>query len=259
MNENTCQPAPYDAVPCEVVVTAREYADGARFPMHDHRRGQFAYAACGVITVNTERGNWAVPPQRAIWVPPGVRHGMQMRGTVTMLNTYVSPAAALRVGLPNVCQVFAVSALVRQLLTLALEVPGRYAGNERDAHLMGLLLHEIARMPPLYLNAPLPAEPRLDKACQRFLNAPSLEIGVDEMARWANMSRRNFTRQFRQHTGISFLQWRQQACLLAATVKLGNGEAITQVAVALGYSSPSAFSTVFKKVLGEVPSRYFGA
>ncbi|MEK2611594.1 helix-turn-helix domain-containing protein [Pseudomonas shirazensis] len=32
--------------------------------------------------------------------------------------------------------------------------------------------------------------------------------------------------------------------------------AVTQVAIALGYSSSSAFATVFKRVLGEVPSRY---
>jgi len=40
-------------------------------------------------------------------------------------------------------------------------------------------------------------------------------------------------------------------------VRLGNGEPVTRVATDLGYSSPSAFTSVFRKVLGEVPSRYF--
>jgi len=71
------------------------------------------------------------------------------------------------------------------------------------------------------------------------------------------MSRRTFTRLFRQHTGVSFVEWRQQACLLAAIVRLGNGEAVTRVAMELGYSSPSAFATVFRRALGESPSRYF--
>ena len=39
--------------------------------------------------------------------------------------------------------------------------------------------------------------------------------------------------------------------------RLGNGEPVTRVATDLGYSSPSAFTSVFRKVLGEVPSRYF--
>ncbi|MGU7772920.1 AraC family transcriptional regulator [Burkholderia sp. MR1-5-21] len=250
-------PDPYENTPRDVVVTAKDYADGALFALHSHRRGQFAYAARGVITVETGEGNWAVPPLRAIWVPAGLPHAMQMRGPVTMLNTYVHPQAARRAGLPGHCQVFGVSPLLRQLLEKAVDVPARYATDGRDGHLMGLLLHEIADMPALSLNAPLPAEPRLAQVCSAFLSAPSLEVGIDDMAERAGMSRRTFTRQFRAHTGISYLEWRQQACLLAAVVRLGNGEPVTRVAMELGYSSPSAFSTAFKGALGEVPSRYF--
>jgi len=226
----------YDDTPCDVVVTRKAFADGELFPMHCHGRGQFAFAACGVITVATESGNWAVPPLRAIWVPAQVAHAMQMRGPVTMLNAYICPQAAERVGLPGHCQVFAVSPLVQQLLEKAIDVPAQYPLQGRDACLMGLLLHEIADMPAL-----------------------SLQTGIDGMADWACMSRRTFTRQFRLYTGVSFIEWRQQACLLDAVVRLGKGEPVTGVALALGYSSPSAFATVFKRLLGEVPSRYFDA
>ncbi|VEA65888.1 HTH-type transcriptional repressor of iron proteins A [Serratia plymuthica] len=247
----------YENTPLDLVVTRKDYADGKLFPKHSHQRGQFAYAACGVITVETDLGNWAVPPLRAIWVPAGVPHAMHMRGPVTMLNTYIRPQAAQRLDFPIHCQVFGVSPLVRQLLENAVDVPARFPAKGRDGYLMGLLLHEIAKMPPLSLNAPMPDEPRLARACNEFLNAPSLEMGIDDMADRSGMSRRTFTRQFRLHTGISFIEWRQQACLLAAVVRLGNGESITRVAMELGYSSPSAFSTVFKNVLGENPSRYF--
>lgn len=255
----------YEEASCDVLVTRRDYADGDVFPRHAHDRGQFAYAACGVITVQTDAGNWAVPPLRAIWVPAGLRHAMQMRGPVTMLNAYIGSAAASRVGLPPACRVLGVSPLLRLLLTqaagvsAALSAGGLAAGAlpEREACLMGLLLHEIACMPALSLNAPLPDDPRLARACSRFLAAPSLGIGIDAMAAEAGMSRRTFTRQFRARTGISFIEWRQQACLLAAVVRLGKGERVTRVAMELGYSSPSAFATAFKNVLGEVPSRYF--
>ncbi|MFU2318827.1 AraC family transcriptional regulator [Rahnella sp. PCH160] len=254
------QKEPYDLYENEaldLVVTRRDYADGELFPRHSHLRGQFAYAACGVITVETDLGNWAVPPLRAIWVPAGVPHAMHMRGPVTMLNTYIRPQASQLLGFPVDCQVFGVSRLVRELLENAVNVPACFPAKERDSYLLGLLLHEIAKLPPLSLNAPMPDEPRLARACNAFLNAPSLEMGIDGMAELSSMSRRTFTRQFRLHTGISFIEWRQQACLLAAVVQLGNGESITRVAMALGFSSPSAFSTVFKSVLGENPSRYF--
>ncbi len=248
---------PYEHTPRDAVVTANDYGDGQHFALHTHQRGQFAYAACGVITVFTRQGNWVVPPQRAIWVPAGVPHEMSMNGPVTMLNTYVRQPAATRLGLPAHCQVFGVSTLLRQLLLRARDVPALYAEGSREGYLMSLLLHEIADMPALSLNAPLHSEPRLARACQHLLAQPALDTGFDDMARQVGMSRRTFTRLFRQHTGISFVAWRQQACLMAAVVRLGNGEAITRVATDLGYSSPSAFTSVFRRVLGAAPSQYF--
>lgn len=248
---------PYENTPRDAVVTASHYADGQRFALHTHQRGQFAYAACGVITVFTNQGNWVVPPQRAIWVPAGVPHEMSMNGPVTMLNTYVRSPAATRLGLPGHCQVFDVSTLLRQLLLRAQHAPALYVESSREGHLMNLLLHEIADMPPLSLNAPLPSEPRLAQACRQLLAQPALDVGIDAMAAKVGMSRRTFTRLFRQQTGISYVEWRQQACLLMAVVRLGNGEAITRVATDLGYSSPSAFTSVFRRVLGAAPSRYF--
>ena len=249
---DTCENIPRDAV-----VTAHDYADGQCFALHTHQRGQFAYAACGVITVLTDQGNWVVPPQRAIWVPAGVPHEMCMTGPVTMLNTYIHNHAATRLNLPGHCQVFGVSELLGLLLLQAKDVPMLYDETGRQGLVMNLLLYEIAHMPPLSLNAPLPDEPRLARACRTLLAQPSLEVGIDDMAREVGMSRRTFTRLFRQQTGISFVEWRQQACLLAAVVRLGHGEAITRVATDLGYSSPSAFTSVFRRVLGEAPSRYF--
>jgi len=104
---------PYENTPRDGVVSAIDYPDGLYFAEHQHRRGQFAYAATGVISVFTEQGNWVVPPQRAIWVPPRVTHAMHMRGPVTLLNTYVRPRAAKRLGLPAQCEVREVSELLR--------------------------------------------------------------------------------------------------------------------------------------------------
>ncbi len=202
---------PYEHTPRDAVITANDYPDGLRFALHTHQRGQFAYAASGVISVFTQESNWVVPPQRAIWVPAGIPHEMQMSGPVTMLNTYIRDAAVQQLGLPASCQVFEVSDLLRVLLISAMNVPALYTLDHRDGHLMALLLDEIAAMKPLSLNAPLATEPRLVQVCQEMLENPSLETGLDEMAARVNMSRRSFTRLFRQQTGISFVQWRQQA------------------------------------------------
>jgi AraC-like DNA-binding protein len=240
----------------DAVVTLREYPNGTVFERHTHARGQFAYASTGALKMFTDLGNWVVPPQRAIWVPGGVPHEMQMRGEVVMLNTYLNADAVLRAGLQARCQVFEVSPLLRHLLEAALAIDPSMPLNVRHRCVLTLLIDEIGAMPEVPLSAPLPGEPRLARACQRFLEAPTQKITLDEMAEWSNMSRRTFTRHFQENTGMTFVSWRQQVCLLEATARLSHGASITEVALGLGFSSSSAFTSVFRRNLGDSPARY---
>lgn len=247
---------PYEHIPRSVVVTANDYPAGLTFPVHSHARGQFAFASRGTIRVATPQGHWFVPPQRACWVPVGVGHEMTMNGPVTMLNTFVSGDAAHAAGLPDHCCVYGVSALLKQLLDEAIDLPAMYDVDGRAGKLMALLLAEIAVMPRLSLHAPLPGDPRLASVCRRVFASPSIKIDLDTVAADAGMSRRTFTRLFRAQTGVSFAEWRQQVCLLAAIARLSEGQPVTRVALDLGYASPGAFTSAFRRILGEPPSRY---
>lgn len=247
---------PYENIPRSVVVTANDYAAGTTFPEHAHGRGQFAFASRGTISVSTPHGRWLVPPQRACWVPAGVRHEMTMTGPVTMLNTFVSGDAALEAGLPDQCGVYGVSALLRQLIDDAIDLPALYDVDGRAGKLMALLVAEIATMPRLSLHAPLPADARLAKVFRHLLASPSIAADLDQVAADAGLSRRTFTRQFRAQTGVSFAVWRQQVCMLAAIARLSDGQPVTRVALDLGYASASAFTSAFRRILGDTPSRY---
>ncbi|MCU9954448.1 helix-turn-helix transcriptional regulator [Burkholderia sp. BKH01] len=247
---------PYEHIPRSVVVTANDYEAGTTFPEHAHGRGQFAFASRGTISVSTPHGRWLVPPQRACWVPAGVRHEMTMTGPVTMLNTFVSGDAAQEAGLPGQCGVYGVSALLRQLIDDAIDLPAMYDVDGRAGKLMALLIAEIATMPRLSLHAPLPVDARLAKVCRHLFASPSIAADLDRVAADAGVSRRTFTRQFRAQTGVSFAAWRQQVCMLAAISRLSDGQSVTRVALDLGYASASAFTSAFRRILGDTPSRY---
>jgi len=249
----------YEDIPRDVVATGNDYPPHQVLPRHAHRRGQLLYAATGVVTVITDEGSWVVPPQRALWIPPGVTHEVHMNGQVSTRSAYVAPGTAEASGLPRRCRVIGVSPLLHALLLEAVDLPPRYALDGRDGRLMALLLDEIRRMPVLSLNTPLPRERRLAAVCRNLIDAPTLDADIDSAAARAGMSRRHFTRLFREQTGMSFGSWRQQACLLAALTRLGRGEPVTQVALDLGYASSSAFTAAFRRVLGAPPSRYFDA
>ncbi|WYX33139.1 AraC family ligand binding domain-containing protein (plasmid) [Achromobacter denitrificans] len=43
--------------------------DGEELPPHRHRKAQLLFTLSGVITCETERGVWMVPPGCAVWIP----------------------------------------------------------------------------------------------------------------------------------------------------------------------------------------------
>ena len=55
---------------------------------------------------------------------------------------------------------------------------------------------------------------------------------------------------------MSFGRWRQQARLFAALEMLAQRKSVTEVAIAVGYDSVSAFIEMFR-MLGTTPQTYF--
>ena len=87
--------------------------------------------------------------------------------------------------------------------------------------------------------------------------APSAPGTVESWARHVGLSERTLARLLTQETGMSFGRWRQQARLLRALELLASGDKIIDIALTLGYESPSAFTTMFRKQFGQTPSQFF--
>ena len=242
-----------DSTPRNVVAIRTDYEHGHRLPMHSHRRAQLLYGSKGVMQVTTSLGTWVVPPQRAVWIPPQVPHEVVFLG-VTTHSLYIEPEK-----LPinqEQCQVIEVSALMRHLLQEAVDLPWEYEEQGRDGVLVSLLLHEIQRANELPLHIPMPTHERLLASCKTFLMTPDINLSPQQMADSLFISVRTFTRLFRDQTGLTFGQWRQRACVVLALSRLADGHSVTSVALEMGYESPAAFATMFRRVLGQAPSMY---
>jgi AraC-like DNA-binding protein len=122
---------------------------------------------------------------------------------------------------------------------------------------MALLLDEIASLPTLALDLPMPRDPRLARICRALRADPGSSRSLRRWAREAGASSRTVARLFVKETGLTFAEWRQQARLLAAMALLAAGHSTTRIALELGYDSPSAFAAMVKRTLGAPPSRYF--
>jgi AraC-like DNA-binding protein len=237
-----------------VVGIGNDFPASFELAEHRHRRGQFLYAASGVIAVGTPNGTWVAPPERAVWIPAGMPHSVRMVGAVQTRSVLIAPA--LSTAFSTDCRIVGVSALLRQLLVAAAEIPTEYDEDGRDGLVMRLLVAEISVAPMIPLAVPFPQDAALAALCHAYLERPRATTGIDQWASALALNRRTFTRLFRRETGMSFSEWRQQACVAVALPRLAAGEPITTIALDLGYDCPANFSTMFKRVLGVPPSRY---
>lgn len=92
----------------------------------------------------------------------------------------------------------------------------------------------------------------------RLLHAePGASCGLEELARATTMSRTSFAERFRSVAGMPPLTYRSRWRILQAQRALrSNDVRIGALATSLGYSSEAAFSTAFKREVGESPGRY---
>lgn len=237
-----------------IVTRSTTYAQGHHIKPHWHARAQFVFAVAGTMRVSTSRRVWIVPPSRALWVPAHTVHEIHMYGVVEMRSLYVNDAAGA--GMPLTCVVLNVTPLLRELIVRAVALPAAYAEDGEDGLLMRLLMAEIRRLSPCALDLPLPESPELMQLCERILADFSTRRPCGFDASDMRISARTLYRRFLRETGITFARWKQQARLLESIRRLAEGAPVTTVAIDLGYESPSAFSTMFRRALG-IPPRSF--
>jgi AraC-like DNA-binding protein len=241
----------YQQLPRPLAAMAKSFPDGHLIERHQHARAQLLYAVSGVMTIETAGGSWLVPPDRALWIPAGVPHQIKVAGELQMRTLYVRADASTH--LPEKCGVLAVSPLLRELVVRATQLPVLYDEAGPDAAVMALILAEIQALPSLPFHLPMPDDRRLLKLCKLVCEDLSASSSREFYAARVGVSARSVSRLFQRQTGMGFTQWRQKARLMAALQRLGAGETVTSVALALGYRSPSAFTAMFRRVLGVSP------
>jgi|SRR5471030_32540 len=238
-----------------IATLAVEYQHGDHEPLHSHRCSQLLHTLCGVVEVSTAMDVWMVPPGRGVWLPAGVAHSLRFIGRVQARTLYVDSLA--RADLPSQCQAVQISPLLRELILVSLSIPADYQSGGRDERIMELLLDELRLLPVLPLHLPQPRDGQLLEICQQIRDALSSPWELEEVAAQLNISGRTLSRRFQRETGLRFSDWVRRAKLLAGLHALAIGTSVLDVALALGYDSPSAFSAMFKRALGVSPSDYF--
>ncbi|MFP2238555.1 AraC family transcriptional regulator [Pseudescherichia vulneris] len=239
-----------------LVPFAHDYVHGDSEPWHQHDCAQLLHILSGVVRVDTQAGCWVVPPGRGVWLPAGTPHALRITGNVAARTLFIDPLA--RAFLPATCQIVQISPLLRELIVSSLGLEEDYAPASRDERIYELILDEIRGMQVLPFGLPEPQDAALRALCQQMRDHPADDWNSARAARAANMSERTLNRHFQQQTALTWSEWVRRARLMEALVRLAQGQSVLRVALDLGYGSHSAFTAMFRRVMGVSPSDYFG-
>ncbi|HEY7815437.1 MAG TPA: helix-turn-helix transcriptional regulator [Nakamurella sp.] len=215
---------------------------------------QLIFASRGVMTAHTDGDRWTIPRHRALWVPSGIRHRLDVVANTSLRTLYLR--AGLR-ALPPHCRIVNVTPLLHELILHTVGTAPLWLADERHAHLVAVLLDQLAALPPdAALVLPMPTDPRCLAIAQQLQQDVGADVPVSALCQQNCIGRRTLERLYLAETGLTFGQWRRRLRMLEAIRRLGIGDSVATTAHLVGYATPSAFSAAFRAELGVPPLHY---
>jgi AraC-like DNA-binding protein len=230
-----------------------DYPQAGEITRHAHRHDLLALVSGSAVTIETETAYFFQPTRRAFWLPAGVLHTIRGARPFTLRSLHFE---AGRIHLGREPSVLALSGLAHELIHFLCDAPGESERGPMHAHaadLLALLLAESRREP---LRLARPRDPRARRLADFLLAHQDDRRPLELLAsRLGGASLRTLERRFVEETGLTLAGWRRQSRLLGSLYRLGEGDAVSEVARSVGYGNAAAFATAFKRSFGRPPRR----
>lgn len=238
----------------EMASVSVDLAHGHVVPEHSHPEDQLLFASSGVMTLRTKQAVWVVPPLRAVWIPANTPHSVEMSGPVSMRTLYFLPRLCRKFS--EKCFVMNVSALLRELILHACKFKRLNKRALAERRIIEIIVDQLKAVDSIPLQLPNPKDSRAMRVVKELLEEPGDDRTLEKLCKECGASKRTIQRVFLEETKMNFGKWRQQLRLLHGLQLMASGQKVTAAALEAGYSSPSAFISMFRKQLGTTPMRY---
>lgn len=241
-------------LPKVIYLRSQQLAAKQMFPMHYHQWHQLVYASSGSLVVTMDSSWYVITPEQAIWLPAGVWHTAGALNDTAFRNLYVADTPEFT--MPQHCAVFAVSAFFRALVIELEHAQTRMETEPYIDQLNALICEQLKRLPVQDFYLPWPHSAHLRLICEALYADPGDTRSVEEWGQVLGASARTLTRRFEKEVGISLRNWRYRLRLFRALEWLCTGRSVTEIALALGYASTSAFTYMFRQEMGCAPTEW---
>jgi len=231
-------------------------ADGITYDWHSHTRHQLLYAFSGTLRVEAGSGFYLLPPLRAVWIPAGVMHRTTLNKVHSGAIFFAPPLVPTTI---IEVRIILAAPIVREMVQYAMRWTINRDPEDEVANTyfktFGMLCAEWLKeeMP---FRLPAARTKQIASAMDFTLeNLPT--ASVEEAARTAALSPRQFRRRFLTEAGITWQEFRLHARMLRAMEMLVEPQVnVTDAAYSVGFNSLSAFAKTFALFTGETPSVY---
>jgi AraC-like DNA-binding protein len=225
---------------------------GEEVPWHHHEAGQLMVVIAGTAKLYSEQGWWLVTPGMGMWLPAHRQHRASYSEVSTLINLQLSDVAQ-----PDQCSLLMVSNLLRELAYEAVNLCDTRESTTQLMLIWQLIGYQIEkRVLKSTHYVPEGQDKRLLAITTFLREQPGCRQDFVTLSLNAGASPRTMARLFEKETGLSFSQWRERLRMVVAIDRLVSGQAISQVALDLGYQSASSFTAVFSRIMGMPPRRY---
>ncbi|MGH9386275.1 MAG: AraC family transcriptional regulator [Vicinamibacterales bacterium] len=232
---------------------SQRYSRG-KTPEFSHDHHQLIAVSKGALVVDCREARWIVPARHAAWIPAKTRCSLAPSGQTHASVLYLKPEVVRNSR--TACEVLNVAPLLQAIVDhlVRLEsLPADRAGRR----LASVLADQIASAAHVELGLPSPQHPRAIRVAELLMADPSDTPSLVALGKGLSVSARTLARQFIGDTGVTLGQWRRQFRLTHALTLVATGKPVKEVALEVGYESPSAFVAAFKRALGTTPAKLF--
>jgi len=220
---------------------------------HTHREHELLWHVGGSFRVEVRGRSWAVGPGTGVWVAAGELHrttgAPPYRCGWALIDTAACPATWSRT------TPVAVDPLLAGLLDHLASSAADRVRTACEAVVLDLLATLLSTAA---MELRLPEDERARRVVEALLDDPDHGWRLSDWAVEVGASSRTLSRVLLEQTGTTFGQWRAHARLRLAMALLAEGLPVAVVARRVGYRTPSAFVSAFRRLTGTTPGAYAG-
>ncbi|ODN42358.1 hypothetical protein BGC07_04695 [Piscirickettsia litoralis] len=223
-------------------------------PMHQHIKGQLLYGISGCMQAVAQGRMTLLVPNKALWLPAGVPHKITAQGLVKYRSLYFDLDHFPNT--PQQTHLIAVKPLLREMIDELCFIEEEKLDSQITLRLAHSCMDQIISPTPLNYSVPLTSHKIISKAINHIMTHPHTLLKPEAIANHIGTSSRNLNRLFKKELGLTCHQWQQQFKIIQALELLITTQSVSITADRLGFSSDSAFSIMFKRLMGKAPSYY---